>query len=249
MVDAVVLAGGDARNLASVPAKGLVPINGRPMVEYVIDALHRCADIDRICVVLPVEYSFADLNSEIGVVVVNGSLPRVIRAGIDFLGSNKPVLVLSADAPLITPEAISDFLDRCSERKAEICYPIIRYGESERRYPGVKRTYARIKEGRFTGGNITLIEPGTITRNMELIEHIYELRKSPLRLFRILGVIFLLRFILGRVSIRQVEERVSQMTKSVCAGVITPFIEIGLDVDKESDLQLATVVLSGGGSE
>ncbi|HZD59919.1 MAG TPA: nucleotidyltransferase family protein, partial [Anaerolineae bacterium] len=243
MVDAVVLAGGNAKELASVPAKGLVLINGRPMVEYVIDALRRCAGIERICVVLPIEHSFAGLEDEIRVVTAKGSLPRVIRAGIDYLGANKPVLILSADAPLITPEAISDFLDRCSKQKAEFYYPIIRYGESERRFPGVKRTYARVKEGRFTGGNIMLLDPAFIVRNMELVEHVYELRKSPLKLSRVLGLVFLLRFILGRLSIHQIEERIGQLTNSVCTGVITPFIEIGIDVDKRSDLQLAMMAL------
>lgn len=243
------LAGGDAKGLASVPAKGLVPISGRPMVEYVIDALRSCADIDRICIVLPVEYSFADLGDEVGVAVASGSLPKVVKAGIDFLGTEKPVLLLSADIPLITPEAISDFLNRCSKLRAELYYPIIGYGESERRFPDVKRTYCRIKEGRFTGGNIMLIEPEVLVGNIELIEHVYELRKSPLKLIRLLGLIFLLRFILGRLSISQIEERVSQMLEAVCAGVITPFIEIGVDIDKESDLRIVMTALSGGGSE
>jgi len=249
LVDAVVLAGGSAKDLAPVSAKGLVPVNGRPMVEYVVDSLCRCTDIDRICVVLPVEHSFSCFDSKVGVAVADGSLPEVARAGINFLNADKPVLFLSADVPLITPEAITDFLDRCSEREAGVYYPIVRYGESEKRFPGIKRTYVRITEGRFTGGNIMLMKPQVITRNMELMERIYELRKSPFKLFQILGFTFLIKFVLGWLSISQVEERVGQMTNSICAGIITPFVEIGIDVDKESDLQLAAAALSGGNIE
>ena len=249
MVDAIILAGGSAKGLAEVPAKGLVPVNGRPMFEYVVDALSRCKDIDRICVVLPVEHSLNRLAAKADVVMATGSLPRVAKAGIDFLGTKNQVLILSADIPLISPEAISDFLERCSKRKAGFYYPIVKYGESEKRFPDVKRTYAKVKEGRFTGGNIVLVEPEFVNRNMAFIERMYELRKQPVKLARVLGIMFLFRFVLGLLSIGQLEERVGRLTQSTCMAVITPFIEIGVDVDKESDLQLATVVLRGGTHE
>jgi GTP:adenosylcobinamide-phosphate guanylyltransferase len=249
LIDAVVLAGGSARGLAKVPAKGLVPINGRPMVEYVVDALNRCEDIGRICVVLPVGCSLNGLGGKADVMVANGNLPQVIKAGIDYLGTKNQVIILSADIPLILPEAIQDFLVRCSKRKAMFYYPIVMFGESEKRFPNVKRTYARVKEGRFTGGNVVLVEPDFINRNMKLIERIYELRKKPIKIAQLLGFSFLARFLLGMLSIEQIEDRVGQMTNSVCAGVITPFVEIGLDVDKESDLELVMAVLSGGQDE
>ncbi len=246
MVDAVVLAGGNAKGLANVPAKGLVPINGRPMVEYVVDALSRCEDIGRICVVIPVEYSFNGLSKKVGVNVASGSLPAVAKAGLDFLQAKEPVLMLSADIPLITPEAVSDFLKKCSTKKAEFYYPIVRYGKSEKQFPSVKRTYARVKEGRFTGGNIMLVNPKFINRNFGLIERIYELRKQPLKIAQILGFSFLLKFILGMLTISQLEGRIGQMTNAVCVAIETPYVEIGVDVDKESDLQLVTVTLAGG---
>lgn len=249
MVDAVVLAGGNAKGLAPVSAKGLVPVNGRPMVEYVVDTLSRCEDIGRICVVIPVEHSFNGTFKKVDVNVASGSLPAVAKAGLDFLEAKEPVLMLSTDIPLITPEAISDFLKRCSTKKAEFYYPIIRYGESEKRFPDVKRTYARIKEGRFTGGNMMLINPGFINRNFDLIERIYELRKQPVKIAKILGFSFLLRFILGMLTIGQLEGRIGHMTNAVCVAIETPYVEIGVDVDKKSDLQLVTVALSGGQNE
>ncbi|MCL6473151.1 MAG: nucleotidyltransferase family protein [Firmicutes bacterium] len=246
MVDAIILAGGSAKELDSAPAKGLVSINGRPMVEYVIGALRQCEDIDRICVVVPVEYSYSESSGKVGVKVASGTLPQVAKTGIDCLGSSKPVLMLSADIPLITPEAISDFLKRCAGYNADFYYPIVRYGESEKRFPDVKRTYARVREGRFTGGNIILINPRFINRNMGIIERIYELRKKPIKIAQVLGFSFLFRFVLGMLTIGQIEDRIGQLTNSVCRAVETPYVEIGIDVDKESDLQLVKAVLVGG---
>lgn len=245
MIDALVLAGGSAEGLAPVPAKGLIDINGKPMVEYVVDSLCRCDDIGRVCVVLPVEYSFKRLKEKVNVVVAAGSIPEVLKTGIDFLDTKNQVLIVSGDAPLITPDAINDFLERCSAQKAEICYPIVRYGEAEKRFPEVKRTYVRLRDGRFTGGNIVLATPEAITKGISLLELVYKIRKEPLKIAKVLGFSFLLRLIFGLLSISQVEVRVGQLTKSMCAGIITPFAEVGIDVDKESDLQLAMSVLAG----
>lgn len=246
MVDAVVLAGGNAKGLAKVPAKGLIPINGRPMVEYVLKALISCNEIDRICVVMPVEHNFGDLSQKVDVVVTTGSLPAVTKAGLDFLKAEEKVLVLSADVPMISPESIADFLSRCKTREAAFYYPIVRFGESEKRFPDVKRTYAKLKEGRFTGGNIALIEPSFIYRNMGVIEHIYELRKKPGQIARFLGFMFLIKFVLGVLSVGEIEARVGRITNMTCAGIVTPYIEIGIDVDKESDLELAISSITGG---
>lgn len=246
MIDAIVLAGGSAKDLDGAPAKGLVPINGRPMFEYVINALDRCEGIGRVCIMLPVEYLLNGTSGKAEVVVTGGDLPDVIKAGIDFLSTKNPVLILSADIPLVTPEAINDFLERCEGFEAELYYPIISHDEVEKRFPGVERTYVRLKEGRFTGGNAILVDPKFVAKNMENIKRIYELRKKPLAIARELGFSFLISFMLGSLTIGQLEERIGKLTRSVCVGVITPFAEIGVDVDKESDLQLAVMALAGG---
>lgn len=249
MVDAIVLAGGNARGLAPVAAKGLVPVNGRPMYEYIVETLLSCAEIGRICVVMPSDEGVSFVDERVTIKVTSGSLPQVAKAGFETLAATEPVLMLSSDVPLITVEAISDFLLRCAKREADICYPIIRYGEPERRYPGMKRTYVRLREGRFTGGNIMLMNPVVVLKNMDLMEHVYEMRKSPMKLFKILGLPFLVGFFLGMLNIRQMEQRVGDVLKATCAGIETPFIEIGVDVDKESDLRLVEAVLSGGQDE
>ncbi|MBI4733681.1 MAG: nucleotidyltransferase family protein [Rubrobacteridae bacterium] len=245
MVDAIVLGGGNAKGLAQVPAKGLVPIDGRPMVDYVLNALIGCSDVDRICVVLPVEHAFIDFTKKIDTVVASGSLPAVAKAGFDFIGAKNKTLVLSADVPMISPESISDFLNRCRETEASFYYPIVRYGESEKLYPNVKRTYAKVKDGRFTGGNIALVEPAFVYKNVAVIERLYELRKKPVKIARFLGIGFLIKFVLGMLSIRDIEERVGEITSMKCTGIVTPYPEIGIDVDKDSDLRLATQAIAG----
>jgi GTP:adenosylcobinamide-phosphate guanylyltransferase len=245
VVDAIVLAGGNAKGLAQVPAKGLVPIGGRPMVDYVVNALSDCEDVDRICVVLPVEHVFKDFSKPIDTVVADGSLPVVVKAGFDYMVAKNKTLVLSADVPMISPESISDFLNRCADIEAAFYYPIVRYGESEKLYPDVKRTYVRVRDGRFTGGNIGLVKPEFVYKNVSVIEKLFELRKKPVKIARFLGFGFLIKFVLGMLNISNIEKRVGEITGMKCVGIITPYPEIGIDVDKDSDLILATQAIAG----
>jgi hypothetical protein len=93
------------------------------------------------------------------------------------------------------------------------------------------------------------MNPVVVLKNMDLMEHVYDMRKRPMRLFQMLGVPFLIGFFLGMLNIRQMEKRVGSVLNATSAGIETPFIEIGVDVDKESDLKLVEAVLSGGQHE
>ena len=53
-IDAMVLAGGDGAIIdPTVSIKGLVPISGKPMIEWVVEALRAAETVARIAVVVP----------------------------------------------------------------------------------------------------------------------------------------------------------------------------------------------------
>ena len=238
-VDALVLSGGKTSEkitFSNAPVRGLVEIKGKPMLDYIFVALKNTSSIDRIVLVIPSFVTAQNWGSRIEVVVGDGSISQNIQVGLDRLDSDKPVLTMAADIPLITPQAIEDFLARCEKKQAEIYYPIIPRKEVEEKFPGSKRTYVSLKEGTFTGGNLALIIPSIIRRNASLMEDVYRLRKSPLRLSRILGFKFILKFLTRRLSLEEVEKVASELIKAKGCAIIAPYPEIGVDVDKDIDL-------------
>jgi GTP:adenosylcobinamide-phosphate guanylyltransferase len=247
-VDAVILGGGKIKGIKNSGAKSLLILNGKPMLHYVVSALRKSKIVKRIIVVLP---SSVQNRTELGqideIVIKNDTLTQNMLAGIKRLESDNLVLVVSADIPLLTPEAIIDFVKRCQAKEAKIFYPIIPRELAEKHFPQMKRTYVKLKEGSFTGGNMTLVDPRVVRDNIALIEKAFAARKNPIILARALGLKFLVKFLLGRLSISEVEVRVSEMLGAPCAGVITPYCEIGMDVDKDSDLQLVGEVIAQGG--
>ncbi|MGL5513835.1 MAG: nucleotidyltransferase family protein, partial [Sporomusa sp.] len=163
---------------------------------------------------------------------------ETIDQGMKALGHANRTLVVTADIPLLTPAAIEDFLDQCAGLDADLYYPIIAWTDHERRFPGNKRTYVRLKEGTFTGGNIFLVNPKIVDQCMKVAERIIANRKNPLKLCCLLGWTFVIQFIFGTLRLKQVEERVETILGVKGAVIQSQYAELGLDVDKPSDLDL-----------
>lgn len=249
-VAAVVLAGGgilagEEEQGEGRENKALRLLNGRPMVDYVIVALKECPEIARIVLVGPPDLaSIYGREGEMLFAEPGCSPLGSFTAGVEALGCSGEgewtwVLACTGDIPFLTPEAVSDFLARCREREADFYYPIIRQEAAERRFPGVKRTYARLRDGTFTGGNLFLVHKGIIDRCLGWAEEFVRLRKKPAALARLVGIGLLWRYLTGQLTVSEAEQRISKLVGARGAAVITPYPEIGVDVDKPSDWKLA----------
>lgn len=250
-VDAIVLAGasnsGPLRNCSPADYEAEIEVAGHPMVWYVVDALERVDSVNRVVVVGP-EARLSPLLAGLRCKVVDrgSTMVESLERGIAALSSTSSVLVVTADIPLITPEALADFLEQCQTRQAELYYSVVAREVNERDYPGVQRTYVRLKDGVFTGGNVVLVNrPAVVAEFKDMFAQAVALRKHPVKMCRLLGLTFLLRLILGRLSIADIEKRVGKLLNINGACIISPYPEVGIDVDKPSDLELAQRVLSG----
>lgn len=243
-IDVVILAGGNASDLdSSASCKGLVEIRSKPMIEYVVDALRACPPVRRIVAVLP-DSGEGGWRSRVDHVVTSSrNIVDNFMAGVEALPGSDRILTLSADIPLISPEAIADFLEKCRPFDADLYYPIVTKAGAEKKFPGVQRTYVHLRDGVFTGGNMMLLNPETIARNRQLMESIYAARKSPFKLVGILGWGFVLKFVFRLLTIDELERKVSCLIGGKGKAVVVEYAEVGVDVDKPADLVLAARML------
>jgi GTP:adenosylcobinamide-phosphate guanylyltransferase len=243
MYDAIILAGGENSKRLSAYApqcyEALIEIAGKPMVSFVAEALAASRQVERIFVLGPVD-ELAKCNLPSDCIILEGgqTIAGTIRSGIEALGHTRRVLVATADIPLLSVEAVDDFLAQCSRVDADLYYPIVPQEVNERRYPGNKRTYVRLREGTFTGGNLFLVNPVIVGHCMKVAEEMIDNRKNPLKLCRLLGWSFVFRFLCGSLKLQDVEQRVSQLLQITGAVILSPYPELGIDVDKPSDLEL-----------
>lgn len=243
MYDAIILAGGEnnehLKRYTAQPYEAMIDIVGKPMVEFVAEALAASSHVARIFVAGPaVELKKCSFPEK--AVIVNGgqTIMETISLGMKALGHENMALVVTADIPLLTAAAIDDFISQCAAAKADVYYPIITQCEHERRFLGNKRTYVRLREGTFTGGNIFLVNPGIVPQCVQVAERIIANRKNPVKLCCLLGWTFVVQFIIGILKLKHVEARVSDILGIKGVVINSTYAELGLDVDKPSDLEL-----------
>lgn len=238
MLNAVVLAGSSDNE--KLPNKPLLKIKDKPMVLYVTDALKATKRIDNILIVGDEiklrEYYKEDKN--VSIINESESFFHNLIMGVNAYKEEKRILVVTSDIPMITSEAINDFIDKASSIGGDFCYPIVDKEANNRKYPEAKRTYARLKEGSFTGGNIIYINPKIIDGFMDKAQEVIGNRKKVLKLAKMLGWKFTIRFLLGNLTIPKIEKRVSEMLGIDARAVISEYPEIGNDVDKPSDVEM-----------
>lgn len=248
MPDAVILAGGshagEIEKKFGVLNRALLVIRGKFMIEYVIEALRNVSSVKRIVVVGPVPVLQARIGTLVDAVVEAGGDPfESTLRGLEALNAEDKVLIATSDLPLLRAEAVQDFLTRCAEVAADFYYPVVRKETYEAKIGGGKRTFACLREGCFTGGNLLLLDPKVVRAKRDVIARVVASRKSPVAIARILGLRIILKFLTRRLTIRDVEDRVERLLGVRGRAIITPYAEIGFDVDTAEHVLLAEKLL------
>lgn len=253
---ALVLAGapndGPLKDVSDAPYEALIDIGGRPMIEYVLDVLRAVPAVGPVGIVGPVAElrRWVKLDGELLIEPGDGLLDNLERGARELraAGHEGHLLVVTSDIPLLTVDAVESFLKRCRERRAyalpdgqdfDAYYPMVRREASEARFPGVRRTYVSLRDGSFTGGNFVLLDPHMLIERRHLFDQVVALRKDPVRMARLLGFSFIVKFLLRRLAAGDIE-RIARDKLGIHGAVIDmPHAEVGFDVDKPGDLIVA----------
>ena len=246
-VDAVVLAGGDGAVIDPTSRfKGLLPIAGKPMVEWIVDALREAESVHEIAVVVPTAENLGAWADKVDKLVVSdGSFAENVLAGVRAFRVDRPLLIATGDIPALLPEAVDDFVSTSLASGAEVTYPLVRKEDMLAQFPGSERTFVKIAGGPVTGGNVVMLTPEVAERNTEIGQRLFDTRKSALKMARVLSVGFVLRLATGKLRVRDVEARMNKLLGAKCAAIYTDHASIGADVDKPVDVVVAERVLSG----
>jgi len=234
-IPAVILAGAPAdpelQAKYSVKNRAEVPIAGKPMVRHVVEALMGSSDVGDICLIGDIQCEGADK-----IIPSAGSMIDNLVAGVNAC-EGEHVLISTSDIPMLTADAVSDFIERCGDLSADLYYAVIPREACEERFPGMRRTYVRLAEGTFTGGNMVIISSEFVRKNSEYLRQVFQARKKPLALARLIGLGVLIRAAIaqkvwaGAVNLRLLEETAGRVLNADLKAVVTQYAEIGSDAD------------------
>lgn len=252
--DALILAGSRGPNdpvaaLGQVAHKALTPIAGRPMLAFVLDAVRGAPEIARLFICIDAETDLRPVtNGTVFTRIPPEASPAAsVVAALNAIDGDRPLLITTADHPLLTPQMIRFFLDHAPE-DADLCVGLAEAETITRAFPEGRRTFYRLAGKGYSGCNLFLArKPGAANvaaywRRME--SH----RKNPLRLVREIGFGALIRYALGLLSLDGAFRHVSKLTGARISPVILPFAEAATDVDKPSDHVLVEGILKRRGA-
>jgi len=248
MFNALILAGakekGPLEIAENVDNKALIRINNRLIIDYIVEALNNSENIDRILVIGPKNELHPHIGKKVEEILNSGkSILENMEIGLNYFNSTDNLLFLASDIPLITPAAIDEFLRICTKRKAQIGYPIITKENIVKMYPETKRTYIKMREGIFCGGNIAFFKPEVFFQNKKLIKELFDNRKAIWKYVKILGIEFILKFLFKTLTFEEIEKRVTDILGYNSIAVKISYPEIMIDLDKTSDLELIRKIL------
>ena len=248
---AIVLAAGRGSNDPMAKAFGvshkcILPVNGVPMLQRVVNALQQSQSIASISISIEsptvVREALAEKDSGVAVIPSESSAPLsamiAIRKHATF-----PALITTADHPLLTPEMIEYFCDAAERNSADFSAGLARAEVILAAYPQSVRTFFTFGKDRVSGCNLFAISNENGLRILEKWQYLEHARKKPWRLVAAFGPFALIRFVLGTLSLDGVFRTVSNRLGLAAKPILMPFAEAAIDVDKPSDLELAEAIL------
>ena len=217
--------------------KALIDMGGRTMLERVVDALQSTRHVEDILVVgLDPVAAGQRFARPIEALPDQGSMVGNMLAGCDWFLRHRPearvILGCSADIPAITPAMVDAFVEACRPWDCAAYYNFVSRETLEGRFPNSHRTYSRLNGLEVAGGDMVIVQPSVAERNRDLIEMLTATRKQPWRTARIVGLGFLLKFLLRRVTFADVEATAGRILGAPVRIVLGSPAEMAMDADK-----------------
>jgi len=220
--------------------KGLIDMGGRTMLERVVDALQSSRHVEDVLVVGIDEATAteADLRFARPVAFLpdQGSLVGNMLAGCDWFRRERPgantVLGCSSDIPAITGPIVDGFIEACRPWDRAVYYNFVRREALEGRFPHSNRTYSRLGGIEVAGGDMVIARLEVLERNRALVESVTGARKQPWRIARIVGLRFLVKFLLHRLSFADIEATAERIIGAPVRIILDSPAELAMDGDK-----------------
>jgi CTP:molybdopterin cytidylyltransferase MocA len=259
-MDAIVTAGGVSLpadplyQLTGLPKKAIIPLVNRPMITWVVDALWQSGLIDHM-VIVGLKPGEVDLGrAGIDFIDAGDEMIGSILAGVEWLRQTHPaarkILMASSDIPLITPDIVRGFVAECGAQDADGYYTVVEKKVMDARFPGSKRTFVPLKNGRYSGGDLFLFDVAIASKiDLTLISSLTGSRKNYWNQARLLGFGFIARFLLGLMTVHEAAARASKILNVDVKAVETRFAEVGMDLDKPHQYEMIKAVLEQRAAE
>lgn len=249
-MDAILIAGGIPKegdplfDLTRGKPKAMLEIAGKPMVQWVLDALGQARQVENVILIGLPEDTPLRCSKPIHHLPNQGSMLANIVAGVHKVLELNPeseyVLSVSSDIPALSGEMVDWLIDTAMQTRHDIYYGIVRRETMEQRFPGSNRTYTRLADMEVCGADIHIahVSMATDPEHLAMWEELIGRRKSPLKQAAKIGFDTLLLLLLRRLTLEDAIRRVCKRLRITGRAIIWPYAEAAMDVDKPHQYEI-----------
>jgi GTP:adenosylcobinamide-phosphate guanylyltransferase len=247
-MDAIVTAGGiplpedPLYTYTEGRSKAMLDIAGKAMIQWVLDALSASKKVDNVIVIGLGDKTSVTCAKPLHFLPSQGRMLANIVAGVSKSLELDPqaeyVLIVSSDIPALTGEMVDWLVDEIEKTPADIYYGAIPREVMEKRYPDSRRTWMHLKGMDVCGADINAAHVTMATEHLEIWEELIGNRKSPLKQASIIGFDTLFWLFLRQLTMQDLVERASKRIGVRGRGLVWPWAEAGMDVDKPHQLEI-----------
>ncbi|MEA3351545.1 MAG: nucleotidyltransferase family protein [Chloroflexota bacterium] len=247
-MDAVVTAGGIPKPEDALypytqgKLKALVDVAGKPMIQWVLDALGASKTVDQVVIVGLDSDSVIECSKPMIFLDNHGGMLDNVRAGIDKISAINPqaelVLMVSSDIPAVTAEIVDWTVESALESEHDLYYNLITRQVMESRYPGSNRSFIRMKDADVCGADMNVIRCSAAAGNDELWANLIAARKNVFKQAALVGYGTLFLLLTRQLSLEAAVRRGSHGLGLRGRAILCPHPEIGMDVDKPYQLEI-----------
>ena len=248
---AIVLAGDRSKadslvGHSAAGCKALIDIDGVPMVRRVLDSLMASKVVSDIALSGPEAEQLATdagLSALVNEGTVAWTAPEASPSTSAYhtmqsVSPERPVLLTTADHPLLTPEIVDAFGRQSLADDVDVAVGLAPHALVTEAYPGIKKTVLKFSDGEFCGCNLFAFLTPEGRRAASFWRKIEQERKKPLLVIGLLGWLAVIRYRLGLLPLEEALAKLSKRLGLRMRAVILPYANAAIDVDSIADLML-----------
>jgi hypothetical protein len=247
-MDAIVTAGGiplpedPLYSYTRGDSKAMVDIAGKPMIQWVLDALSESQKINNVIVIGLSEKSGVTCKKPLFFLQNEGRMLANIVAGVEkaleINSRTEYVIVVSSDIPALKAEHVDWLAEQIESEPADIYYGFCPRDIMETRFPGSKRTYTHLKGMDVCGADMNAAHVSMATEHLDKWEELIGNRKSPLKQAGVIGFDTLLMLLFRQLTVDDLVQRASKNIGVRGKAIAWQAAEPCMDVDKPHQLEM-----------
>lgn len=231
---------------AGVACKAFAAIGGKPMLLRVLDTLAAASCVGPVVLSGPKQQLLQqqhDIRERLRSADLTWLAPRQSPSASTFdalssLPPAEPVLVTTADHPLLTTGIVDEFCNLSFGQDADVVVGLTPYARVREKFPAMKKTVLRFRGAGLCGCNLFAFLTPASREAARFWQRLERGRKKPMRLIRILGWPTVIRYFLGWLSVEQALFALSKKMGLRIRAVLLSDGNAAVDVDSVSDYKL-----------